>query len=567
MTETHVVTARGSNPDPDEAFYRAVMLRLQRGMRAEQFETWFRSFSLHGVETDRVVFWVPSTFVRDWLIKNYMDNIRDAVLATNPRLEEISLVVGETDGSRSGHGPRAAGSGPIPNVDAGDTGAGPLRMFPEDRNHGSDNGGTPGAAAQGLSGTGHSGASHSDTGQELLGEAARDLMSSAGESAPSLGGSPIPIAGSGGPRNFEGGEPPMDAGLDSGGSWGVTWRDGRALNSYYTFEHFVVGPSNQLPHAAAMAVGENPGCAYNPLFIHGDTGLGKSHLLQAICHRVRRHRPDSRVLYMSCEDFTNLFIRSIQSGALDDFRDAHRHADVLVIDDVQFLAGKDKTQEEFFHTFNALYDDHKQIVISSDRGPQEIPTIEERLVSRFKWGLVTQIELPCFETRAAIVKRKARQRSVEFTDEVAQLVAERISTNVRELEGAVLKVIGVAAITGREITPGLVDEALKGVAKARARNVTLDDIMALVTSEFATTDREITGRGRSQAIVLPRQIAMFLAREHTEHSLEEIGHFFGGRDHTTVLYAVNKIRKRVGADPVLKELLHNLSSRLLNGPR
>ncbi|MEY4673255.1 MAG: hypothetical protein RL148_1039 [Planctomycetota bacterium] len=335
------------------------------------------------------------------------------------------------------------------------------------------------------------------------------------------------------------------------------------LNPNYTFDKFVVGSCNRLAHAAAIAISENPGFAYNPLFLHGNVGLGKTHLMQAICHTVMRRDPNARVLYMSCEDFTNTFIQAIQSGNLDQFREFHRSVDVLVIDDVQFLANKEKTQDEFFHTFNALYDAQKQIVISSDRPPVEIPTVEERLVSRFKWGLVAQIEAPCFDTRAAIVRRKAKGRGAEFGDDVAALIAERVTNNIRELEGAVIKVLGLATITGRPVTVELAEEALRGVALPRQTQVSAEDVMTLITSEFAISGRDLTGKSRTQAVSSPRQIAMFLLRDHTDMSLEDIGRLFGNRDHTTVLYAVNKIRERSQTDRMFKEMLDGLGGRLV----
>lgn len=337
---------------------------------------------------------------------------------------------------------------------------------------------------------------------------------------------------------------------------------GTSLNPNYTFDKFVVGSCNRLAHASALAIGENPGCAYNPLFVHGNVGLGKSHLLQAICHTVQRRETHARVLYLSCEDFTNTFIQAIQNQQLEAFRDYHRSADVLVIDDVQFLANKDKTQEEFFHTFNALYDAQKQIVLSSDRPPVEIPTIEERLVSRFKWGLVAEVEAPCFETRAAIVRRKAKGRGVDLPDEVAAFLAERVATNIRELEGAVIKVVGFAAITDQPITLALAESCMRGMP-VRHSQVSADDVMMLITSEFAISARELTGKSRTQTVSLPRQIAMFLLREHTESSLEDVGRIFGNRDHTTVLYAVTRIRERSQKDRMFKELLDGLSNRLL----
>ncbi|MCY2955816.1 MAG: chromosomal replication initiator protein DnaA [Planctomycetota bacterium] len=335
------------------------------------------------------------------------------------------------------------------------------------------------------------------------------------------------------------------------------------LNPNYTFDKFIVGPCNRLAHAATLAAGENPGSAYNPLFIHGNVGLGKSHLLQAICQNVMKQTPQARVLYLSCEDFTNTFINAIQNNALDEFRNFHRRVDVLVIDDIQFLASKDKTQDEFFHTFNALYDAQKQIVMSSDRPPVDIPTIEERLVSRFKWGLVAEIEAPCFDTRVAIVRRKAKGRGADFTEEVANYIAERVTVNIRELEGAVIKVVGVAAITGRPVSLQLAEEALRGVAVTRLVLVSVDDVMGLITAEFALSARDLTGKSRTQAVSLPRQIAMFLLREHTEMSLEDIGRIFGNRDHTTVLYAVTKIRDRTQTDRMFKDMLDGLGARLM----
>jgi chromosomal replication initiator protein len=335
------------------------------------------------------------------------------------------------------------------------------------------------------------------------------------------------------------------------------------LNPNYTFDKFVVGPCNRLAHASALAAGENPGSAYNPLFIHGNVGLGKTHLLQAICHTVLKKDPDARVLYLSCEDFTNTFINAIQSNSLDEFRNFHRKVDVLVIDDVQFLANKDKTQDEFFHTFNSLYDAQKQIVMSSDRSPVEIPTIEERLVSRFKWGLVAEIEAPCYETRVAIVRRKAKGRGADLSDDVACYIAERVTANIRELEGAVIKVVGIAAITGRPISLELAEEALRGVAMSRVAQVSVDDVMGLITTEFAISARDLTGKSRTQAVSLPRQIAMYMLREHTEMSLEDIGRIFGNRDHTTVLYAVTKIRERTQTDRMFKDMLDGLGTRLI----
>ena len=271
------------------------------------------------------------------------------------------------------------------------------------------------------------------------------------------------------------------------------------------------------------------------------------------------------MVYLSCEEFTNRFILAIQSGKLEIFRDHYRSADVLVIDDVQFLAGKEKTQEEFFHTFNALYNAQCQIVISSDRPPFDIPTVQDRLVSRFKWGLVTDIQQPCFETRLAIVRRKALMRSVDLTTDVANFIAERITANIREVEGAVIKVIGVAAITDRPISLPLAEEALQGVTSPMTSQINIPDVISMITSEFSVSARDLTGKSRTQKVSLPRQIGMYLSRAYTDHSLEEVGRYFGNRDHTTVLYAVTKIKKRSLADRMFRELLVKLSRRLESG--
>ena len=343
---------------------------------------------------------------------------------------------------------------------------------------------------------------------------------------------------------------------------GTKSRVGNPLNPNYTFDRFVVGSCNRLAHASALAIAENPGHAYNPLFVHGNVGLGKTHLLQAICHAVLRRDPNARVLYMSCEDFTNSYIQAIQAHQIDTFRDYHRGADVLVIDDVQFLANKQKTQDEFFHTFNALFDGQRQIVLSSDRPPVEIPTIEERLVSRFKWGLVAEVEAPCIDTRKAIVNNKAAGRGVELPDDVAHFLADRMTANIRELEGAVIKVVGFAAITDQPITLALAESCLRGMPIRRTQ-VTSEEVMSLITNEFAITARELIGKSRTQSVSLPRQISMYLLREHTESSLEDIGKIFGNRDHTTVIYAVNKIRERSQKDRMFKETLDSLSTRLM----
>ncbi|MCC6671396.1 MAG: chromosomal replication initiator protein DnaA [Planctomycetes bacterium] len=465
-----------------QAFEALVLREVRARIRQEQFDSWFSGMRLVSLAPEEIEFSVPTGFVRNWLTRNFLGAIQEAVLAAGKVLRRIRLTVQA--------GPEA----------------GPARRDDPD-----------------------------DTRRNAV-EAA--VGGPAGPIDPTPGSSAAP-------------EPEGES-------------SDPILNQNYSFEQFVIGPCNRLSHAAALAVAQNPGRAYNPLFLHGHVGLGKTHLLQAICHTalgLRRPRR-LRVVYTSCEDFTNRFIQAVQDGTLDRFRRSYRTADVLVVDDIQFLSGKEKTQEEFFHTFNDLYNWQKQIVISSDRGPERIEAFQERLLSRFKWGMVAEMERPCFETRMAIVKRKARMRSVELSDDVAWYIAERIDTNIRELEGAVIKVIGIAAVTEREVSQEVAEEALRGTAQVRSSHVTLQEVMSLITEEFSISPRDLTGKKRTQAVSLPRQIGMFLAREYTEHSLEEIGRFFGNRDHTTVIYAVSKVRTRAGEDRMFQDLLTTLRTRL-----
>ncbi len=310
------------------------------------------------------------------------------------------------------------------------------------------------------------------------------------------------------------------------------------FSSDYTFDTFVTGPCNRLAHAASIAVSESPGKTYNPLFIHGNVGLGKTHLLQAICHKVVSDAPGSNICYLSCEAFVNHFIEAVEMGQLHDFRYRYRHADVLVIDDIQFLSDHEQTQEEFFHTFNTLYQAQKQIILSCDRSPAQIPDLEERLVSRFNWGLVAQIDRPCYETRVAILRKKARMRNIELPEDVLCLIAVKVDSNTRELEGAIAKVAMLAAVSDRPIDLDLAEEALgSDPATAERREITIEDILSAVTSRYGIRLADLQSKKRSRSIAFPRQICMYLARNLTRHSLEEIGGYFGGRDHTTVLHA------------------------------
>jgi chromosomal replication initiator protein len=330
----------------------------------------------------------------------------------------------------------------------------------------------------------------------------------------------------------------------------------------YIFGNFVVGPSNRLAHAAALAVSENPSKAYNPLFLHGSVGLGKTHLLQAICHNILKKRSDLSILFLSCETFINHFISAVEKGELDSFRYRYRHVDVLLIDDIHFLANKERTEEEFFHTFNTLYNSQKQIVLSSDRPPKEITDIKERLISRFKWGLVTKIESPTFEVRVAILQKKARLRGRDIPEDVAHYIATHIDSNIRELEGAIIKLTGYSTLYNKKIDLDLAKEALKDSIVPRTRDINITDIQNAVIRRFNLKLHDLQSKKRNKSVVFPRQIAMYLARNLTELSLEEIGGYFGGRDHTTVLYTIEKIKRESDQKPQVMRLLQDLTQSL-----
>ncbi len=329
----------------------------------------------------------------------------------------------------------------------------------------------------------------------------------------------------------------------------------------YTFDSFVVGPANRLCHAAAMAIVDAPGRAYNPLFIHGGVGLGKTHLLQAGSRAFMARNPNSKLVYISCEQFVNDFVAAVQRGSLAELRSRLREVDFLVIDDIHFLARAERTQEEFFHTFNTLYNARKQIVLSSDSAPTEIPSLEERLVSRFKWGLVARLDPPTYETRVAIVRNKSAARGYELPAGVAEFIAESITANIRELEGALTRVVAFAALSNRAMTLELAREALQDTLVSKPL-VSIEDIAREVSSRYSVKLSDLQGRRRTKSIALPRQVCMHLARQMTNYSLKEIGGFFGGRDHTTVMYADDKIAKLVRSDPGVRMAVRDIHKTL-----
>jgi chromosomal replication initiator protein len=335
-------------------------------------------------------------------------------------------------------------------------------------------------------------------------------------------------------------------------------RDNLSLNPRYTFDNFVLGPSNRHAHAYSVAVADSPGKTYNPLFIYGGVGLGKSHLMQAICHHVRETFPQLKICYMPSEKFTNELIDAIQHKSTGAFRQKFRNVDMLVLDDIHFIAGKESTQEEFFHTFNALYDSHKQIIISSDRTPKEIANLQERLVSRFSWGLTTDVQPPDLETRVAILKKKIEREPVHIPDEVIFFIAQLIKTNIRELEGALVRIIAYSLMEEEIITIDLAKEVLKDLLKEPKKLITVDFIQRCVAEEFGISLADMKLKRRNKTIVLPRQVAMYLSRELTEQSFPEIGEHFGGKDHTTVLHSYNKVKEDMLGDSGLKEKINKI---------
>lgn len=337
------------------------------------------------------------------------------------------------------------------------------------------------------------------------------------------------------------------------------------LNSKYTFDTFVIGKGNQMAHAAALVVAEEPGTIYNPLFFYGGVGLGKTHLMHAIGHQMIQLRPDAKVKYVSSETFANDFINSIQNRTQEQFRNEYRSVDLLLVDDIQFFADKEGTQEEFFHTFNALYDERKQIVLTSDRLPNEIPKLQERLVSRFAWGLSVDITPPDLETRIAILRNKANSERLEIPDDTLSYIAGQIDSNIRELEGALVRVQAFSAIQGRDITTSLAADALKSILPTdKPKALSIYAIQQTVSKFYQVTVEEIKGKKRTKGIVVPRQIAMYLSRELTDSSLPKIGQEFGGKDHTTVLHAYDKIQAAIKKDSTLNEEIKTLSEKLKN---
>jgi chromosomal replication initiator protein len=483
------------------------ILEVLRGsIRREQFETWFRRAAPVSLDSMSLTMAVHNAFVRDWLLDYYKDELAAAAEKALGSPRKIEIRVDPERVAKLGPAflPGTAAAAPAPALPAGST---PSR----------------GRSAE-------------------IAEPAPPLRT-APAAPPAVPAEPV-----------DADEP----GRLLGGS-DVT------LNPYNRFDNFVVGPCNRFAHAACVGVAEQPGKTYNPLFIHGSSGLGKTHLMQSVCHSALERSPRTRILYLSCETFVNHFISALEHGSLAKFREKYRNVNVLVVDDVHVLANKEKTQEEFFHTFNTLYNAGAQIVLSSDSPPVEIPTLQERLVSRFSWGLVTRLETPCYETRVAILKRKSRERSRELPDDLARFLAERIETNVRELEGAVNKLLGFASLNGQELSLQLARQCLRELFTLQRGQPSIDDILRVVTARYGVKLSDLQSRRRTNAVVVPRQVGMYIARRVTRMSLEEIGHYFGGRDHSTVFYAIEKVARVARDDEKLRATVTELLLEL-QGP-
>lgn len=341
-------------------------------------------------------------------------------------------------------------------------------------------------------------------------------------------------------------------------------QDSLRLNPRFTFNNFITGASNRMAYAASLAVVDAPGKAYNPLFIYGGVGLGKTHLMQAIAHEISLKNPQTKEKYISSERFTNELILSIQNRTTQKFRQKYRNIDVILIDDIQFLAGKEAVQEEFFHTFNDLYDYHKQIIISSDKPPKEIPRLEERLVSRFSWGLVVDVQPPDFETRVAILNKKLENEPIKIEEEVIFFIAQNVTTNIREMEGALIRIIAYSLIENKTITLNLAKDILKDMVKEIRKRVGPGMIIEKVSDYFNVSVEFLKKNSRSKNLVFPRQISMYLIRELTDLSLPEIGVFFGSKHHTTILYACKKIKHSLNKDIRLKKDINNLTQIIKN---
>lgn len=510
--------------DPHRDDLRRILDAIRGRLRKRQFETWFARTTLMSREADVVVLGVPNQFLSEWMTREYRSTVEAAARDVFGRPMTVRF---EVDGQPAADGTALV---PVPDVPAG---SGPRTPGVVHGGPGTDgkpgNDGRPGTPTQGPGAPKPLFPPPAAPGAvDAAGRTAAAARAIAGPGS-TLGGADLPTV---------------------------------VLQPHYTFDQFVVGPSNQLPHAVARAVADHPGTENNPLFLYGSVGLGKTHLLQAICREVLRRRPGLRIAYLSCEQFTNEYVSAVQRNATEAFRARFRNVDMLVIDDIHFLANKERTQEEFFHTFNALYQQRKQIILSSDAAPTEIPTLEERLVSRFRWGVVAEIEPPEVETRMAIVRRKAESMGLVIPDDVVGYVADIARRNIRELEGALASLRTRATVDQVPIDLALARVALEPLLRQEAAPLGIERIATVVATHYGTKLADLRSQKRTKSVSLPRQVAMYLAREETGMSLVEIGDFFAGRDHTTVLYAVERVAERVRTDEPFRQTIERLRDRI-----
>ena len=592
----------GVKAGEEQQFFGRLAERLRQKVEKAHFETWLSRLQCRGAKDGILEFIAPNAFTKDWIQRHYQEILKEAARSMDGRSWRILLYQGSeladsidgypclgslgVSGSISGKASlQFPSNGASPAASGTETSraeiSGSGNPFPLPSVQGS---GSPEGFAEGKD-------------RKVLGRVGRDQgkESFKTEKSPGAGsseeGGASPFWGFPG-RETSGGKretPSMNAPLflsQGAPENGATARKSKkpasgksslkktgnleffsqnsdsALNPSFTLENLVIGACNELSVAAGKAVAEFPGGPYNPLFVHGSSGLGKTHLLQGICHGVLRGQTPRRILYLSSENFINQFIQAVTNGNISDFRYNCRHVDMLLIDDIQMLEGKSRTQEEFFHTFNTLFNNQKQIVLSSDRPPKELRTLQDRLISRFGWGMVTRLDSPCLETRVAIVKRKARMRNFEISDEVSRFLAEHVDTNVRELEGAVTKLLGMANLMKRRIDLSLAEEILHDY-RPSTRRVPIQKIMESVAREFGIQSRELQSKTRVHSVVMPRQVAILLARRHTRLSLKQIGGFFGDRNHATVMHSIKKAEQILEESEEIRERIQELTTKLL----
>jgi chromosomal replication initiator protein len=493
----------------DNTLLNAILTAVEKRVNHASFDTWFRPITKGFKDESTIYLQVPNTTFRDWISNNYGDIIEDSLDELDLRDCTITFVV--DDGTTRSNGyhdsalPTNGASASASRADASD-----------------GNGATAGGSKQPV-----------DPGAESDPTVSQDSWSSVSSPEfPSM-------------ARFMDIEP-----LEL------------PLNSKYSFETFVVGSCNQFAHAASLAVAESPAKTYNPLFIYGGVGLGKTHLMHAIGHAIKNRNRHLRLTYISSEKFMNELINAIRYDKTLNFREKYRSIDILLMDDIQFLAGKERTQEEFFHTFNALYDAQKQIVISSDCPPREIPTLEERLHSRFEWGLIADIQPPDLETKVAILKRKAEIEKIDLPDNVALFIASKIKSNIRELEGSLVRLVAYASLKGRELDIDLAQEVLRNIIDEDNRTITIEVIQKSVADHYGLRVTELKSKNNSRSVAVPRQVAMYLCKHLTKASLPEIGREFGGKHHTTVMHSVNKIADLYDRDADFHRLINSLISSL-----